>query len=83
MQLNPGRPNESSWHRRSVKSKSNRGNKMTEEKIFTYIRAMWYESKCKSYDEIRRIIKEETENNPDLSYDKLCLKTLRRCQSEL
>jgi len=53
------------------------------EKIFTYVRSMWYESKCKDYNEIRRIISEEITLHPEMEYKKLCLKILRRCQSEL
>ena len=56
---------------------------MTEEKMFNYITSMWYESKCKDKKQIRRIITEEIENNPKMEYNKLSLKALRRCMSEL
>ena len=33
--------------------------------IFNYVRATWYESKCKDKDEIKRIIREELKKSPN------------------
>lgn len=56
---------------------------MMEEKLYLYVTGMWYESKCKDKNEIRRIIQDEIRNNPEMEFKKLGLKTLRRCKSEL
>lgn len=53
------------------------------ERLYIYIIGMWYESKCKDKNEIKRIIEEEIKNNPDMEFKKLGLHTLRRCKSEL
>lgn len=57
-----------------------------ENMIFDYVRATWYESKCKDKDDIKRIIKEELKKRPnymDMSMSKLCLIIKRRCMAEL
>ena len=54
--------------------------------IFNYIRATWYESKCKKPEDIQKIIKEELQKRPnymDMKMSKLCLIIKRRCMSEL
>lgn len=54
--------------------------------IFNYVRATWYESKCKRPEDIKRIIHEELRKRPnymDMKMSKLCLIIKRRCQSEL
>ena len=57
-----------------------------EEMILRYVRATWYESKCKDKDEIKKIIREELEKRPnymDMKMSKLCLVIKRRCMAEL
>lgn len=57
-----------------------------EEMIFNYVRATWYESKCKDKNEIKRIIHEEISKRPqymDMKMSKLGLIIKRRCISEL
>ena len=57
-----------------------------EEMIFNYVRATWYESKCKDKDEIKRIISEEIQKRPnymEMNMSKLCLIIKRRCMAEL
>lgn len=57
-----------------------------EEMIFNYVRATWYESKCKRKEDIKRIIHEELKKRPnymDMKMSKLCLIIKRRCMSEL
>lgn len=61
---------------------------MTEEivnKIFNYVRATWYESKCKNPEDIKKIIHEELKKyNPnEMNMAKLCLIIKRKCMSEL
>lgn len=54
--------------------------------IFNYVRATWYESKCKDPEKIKKIIKEELEKRPnymDMKMSKLCLIIKRRCMAEL
>ena len=60
--------------------------KPIEEMIFNYVRATWYESKCKDKDEIKRIIKEELKRRPnymDMDMAKLCFQIKKRCMAEL
>lgn len=57
--------------------------KTLEDRLYYYVTAMWYESKCKNKDHIRQIIHEEIQKNPDKTYNELRLPTLRRCQSEI
>ena len=55
------------------------------ERIYYYITATWYESKCKDQDKIKQIIQEEL-NNPkynDLPVTKVGYLIKRRCMSEL
>lgn len=54
--------------------------------IFNYVRATWYESKCKNPEDIKRIIQEELKKRPnymDMKMSKLCLIIKRKCMSEL
>ena len=53
------------------------------ERLYIYIIGMWYESRCKDKNEIKRIIEEEIKINPDMDFKKLRVRTLRRCKSEL
>lgn len=53
------------------------------ERLYIYIIGMWYESRCKDKNEIKRIIDEEIKSNPGMPFKKLGLHTLRRCKSEL
>ncbi len=60
--------------------------KEIEEMIFNYVRATWYESKCKQKEDIKRIIREEINKRPnymDMQMSKLCLIIKRRCMAEL
>lgn len=57
--------------------------KTLNERLYIYIIGMWYESKCKDKNEIKRIIEEEIKANPHMEFHKLGLQTLRRCKSEL
>lgn len=56
-----------------------------EEKVYDYITATWYESKCKDKDMIRKIIQEELNKNnfKDDKISKIGLHIKRRCMSEL
>lgn len=57
-----------------------------EDMIFDYVRATWYESKCKRHEDIRKIIQEELEKRPnymEMNMSKLCLIIKRRCMAEL
>jgi len=54
-----------------------------ENRLYYYVTSMWYESRCKNKNEIKRIIKEEIKTHPDMPPRKLALHTLRRCKSEL
>jgi len=57
-----------------------------EEMIFNYVRATWYESKCKRPEDIKKIISEELAKRPnymDMNMSKLCLIIKRRCMAEL
>lgn len=54
--------------------------------IFEYVRATWYESKCKRPEDIKRIIHEELTKRPnynEMPRSKLCLIIKRRCMAEL
>ena len=54
--------------------------------IFDYVRATWYESKCKRKEDIKQIIIEELEKRPnymEMNMSKLCLIIKRRCIAEL
>ena len=57
--------------------------KSLNEQLYIYIIGMWYESRCKDKNEIKRIIDEEIKANPNMNFKKLRLHTLRRCKSEL
>ena len=57
--------------------------KTLEEKLYYYILSMWYESRCKDKNMIKKIIAEEIQTNKDMKFNKLGLKILRRCKSEL
>ena len=57
-----------------------------EERVYNYVKATWYDSKCKDKDDIKRIIREEISKRPDymdIKLSKLCLIIKRRCMSEL
>lgn len=56
-----------------------------EEKIYNYIIATWYESKCKDKNEIRKIIHEELKKNKfqNQPISKIGLHVKRRCMNEL
>lgn len=57
-----------------------------EEMIFDYVRATWYDSKCKDKDDIKKIIHEEIKKRPnymEIPMSKLCLTIKRRCMAEL
>ena len=56
---------------------------MIEEKLYNYVTMMWYESNCKDHKEIKRIISEEIQDNPNKTYLDLRLPVLRRCKREL
>lgn len=57
--------------------------KTLEEKLYIYVISMWYESRCKDKNMIKKIIAEEIQTNKDMKFNKLGLKILRRCKSEL
>ena len=57
--------------------------KTLEEKLYIYVISMWYESRCKDKKMIKKIITEELKANKDMKFNKLGLKILRRCKSEL
>lgn len=57
--------------------------KTLEEKLYIYVISMWYESRCKDKNMIKQIISEELKANKDMKFNKLGLKILRRCKSEL
>lgn len=59
--------------------------KTLEERIYYYITATWYESKCKDQDKIKEIIKEELSDPKydDLPVTKTGYLIKRRCMSEL
>lgn len=55
------------------------------DRIYYYVTATWYESKCKNQDEIRRIIQEEL-NKPEyknMPVTKVGYLIKRRCMNEL
>lgn len=57
-----------------------------EKRIYKYVIATWYESKCKDKEKIKQIIHEEITQNPELEnlkFTKKCLIIKRRCMSEL
>lgn len=56
--------------------------KSIEDRLYLYVRCMWYESTCKDKKLIKKIIREELEHG-DMEFNKLRLKILRRCKSEL
>ena len=51
--------------------------------VYYYVRATWYESKCKDKEEIKMIIREVISENDDLSVVKMGILCKRRCLSEL
>lgn len=55
------------------------------ERIYIYITATWYESKCKDQDKIKKIIKEELSSDKynDLPVTKTGYLIKRRCMNEL
>ena len=57
--------------------------KTLEEKLYIYVISMWYESRCKDKNMIKKIIAEEIQTHKDMKFNKLGLKILRRCKSEL
>lgn len=57
--------------------------KTLEEKAYTYVIGMWYESRCKDKKRIKEIIHEEIQSNKEMDFKKLELKILKRCKSEL
>ena len=57
--------------------------KTLEEKLYIYVISIWYESRCKDKNMIKKIIAEEIQTNKDMKFNKLGLKILRRCKSEL
>lgn len=57
--------------------------KTKEEKLYYYVTAMWYESRCKDKQRIKEIIAEELKENPVTDPKKFKTHILRRCKNEL
>ena len=54
--------------------------KTKEEKLYYYVTAMWYESRCKDKQRIKEIIAEELKENPVTDPKKFKTHILRRCK---
>ena len=55
-----------------------------QDKVLCYVRTCWDSYRCSDKDEVKRIIKEVIDENPDITnISKLGMLSKRRCQNEL